>query len=110
MKRATNDTDDKIRKLFKEQLPYGGTTDNEWFTRKVLNRLPPKQSRNYNWITIAVYIISLFICSTGWVLFIFSRTPGLLLVKDLVGFVILLSTTIILLWHVISSLLHFSET
>ena len=105
----SNDIDEKLGKLLKEQSPLDAS-DNKWFTRKVLNLLPPKQSRSYTWITIAVYIIGLFICSIGWILFIFSRTPGLLLVKDVVGFAILLLTTIILLWQVISSVLRFSET
>lgn len=99
--------DKKLKALLKEQE----TIDtNEWFTRKVLNRLPPKSRHDYAWINIAVYIICLVICLAGWVMFIFSLTPGLLLVKDLLSGIALFAATAALLWQALGYLLHMAES
>lgn len=102
--------DKNISLLLKEQMPQAAADGNEWFTRKVLNRLPPKPERNYAWINVAVYVISLAICLAGWVIFIFSLTPGILLVKDLLSGIALFAVTVVLLWHALGHLLRMAET
>ena len=45
MKHFDNTDDMELSRLLKEQLPEAGR--NEWFTRKVMNRLPEKQQRSF---------------------------------------------------------------
>ena len=48
MKHFDNTDDMELSRLLKEQLPEAGR--NEWFTRKVMNRLPEKQQRSFGWL------------------------------------------------------------
>lgn len=101
-----DDIDKKIGIALKKQMP---AADNEWFTRRVLNRLPPKPVRSYSWIAVVAYIISLAICLAGWAVFIFSLSSGVILVKDVVAGAILFATTVALLWSALGKLLKTAE-
>lgn len=103
-----DEIDNKLGTLLKEHAPQAAD-NNEWFTRKVLNRLPPKPERNYTWLTVATYIVCFAVCVMVWVGFIISLTPGIILVKDVVVAAILVAVTVALLWHVLRSLLRSSE-
>lgn len=102
-----DETDLKISKLLKEQqaMPH----DNEWFTRKVLNRLPPRYVVAGKWIPVATCAACLLACLAGWAMFIFTRTPGVILVRDVVGVAILLASTTAVLYRMLRSILQISE-
>lgn len=104
-----DETDKKISALLKK-AGQTATASDEWFTRRVINRLPPKSVRSYAWVTVAVYVVCLAICLAGWAWFIFSLTPGILLVKDVLGGAALLFTTVVLLWQGLGELLRTAET
>ncbi len=106
MKRDT--VDEKIGRLLKKQLPP--SAENKWFVQKVLNRLPNKQPKSYFWVAAMVNIMCMVVCLIGWVLFIFSLSPNVILVKDVVVGTILFVVTVALFWRWIADLLMYSET
>ena len=64
MNKKEYDTDIKLRKLLKdiqEEAP-----ENEWFTRKVMNRLPDKKSKSHDWVMWCFYCVALIICIGFW--------------------------------------------
>lgn len=103
-----DDVDKKLGTLLKKHTPQAAD-NNEWFTCKVLNRLPPKPARSYTWLTVAIYIACFAMCFVGWGLFFATLTPGIILVKDVIGIAILVVVTVALLWHVLRNLLRSSE-
>ena len=103
-----DEIDDRLGALLKEHTPQAADS-NEWFTRKVLNRLPPKPKRSYTWLTVATYIVCFAVCIMVWLWFFLSLTPGIILVKDVVVAAILVVVTVALLWYVLRSMLRSSE-
>lgn len=57
--------DDKIKQLLKKELPK--ERENPWFTRKVLNRLPPRRERS-NIIEKWVFLIVTVCVTIGLIL------------------------------------------
>lgn len=57
-------SDSRLKELFREQLPQAPR--NPWFVRKVMNRLPAKNTLAYSWIEYASYIIAVICLVTGW--------------------------------------------
>lgn len=58
-------TDNDIKKLLQEGLPKSPRP--EWFTKKVMNRLPEKRKPSYCWIEYPFYAIALIIYIGAWV-------------------------------------------
>lgn len=62
---GTSASDDALRKLFAESLPEA--PKDEWFTRKVMNRLPDKPARRKQSIMERVcYAIGILGLLSGW--------------------------------------------
>ncbi len=59
-----HDNDIKLRKLLKEIKKEA--PENEWFTRKVMNRLPEKKSSRHGWVMWCFYCAALAICVGFW--------------------------------------------
>ena len=93
--------DIEISRRLKQSLPEAG--HNEWFTRKVLNRLPEKQKHSRAWVEPSLYFAGLFLCFIGWGLFLFSLNLNAILVKDIICFGLLLVSTVLLLWNIIEN-------
>lgn len=100
-----DETDNQISAMLKKQLPADGS-NNEWFTRKVLNRLPPKPRSNYAAAWIAIYVIWLAICLGGWMAFAITLTSGVILVKDVLTFIALIAATALLLFNIVGHTLR----
>ena len=47
-KENISDLDNELRRMLQQELPEAGS--DEWFTRKVMNRLPEKQPSSVSWI------------------------------------------------------------
>ena len=103
-----DDVDKKLGTLLKKHTPQAAD-NNEWFTRKVLNRLPPQNNTGCKWIPVATCAACLLACLAGWAMFIFTRTPGVILVRDVVGVAILLASTTAVLYRMLRSILQISE-
>lgn len=81
-------TDNDIKRLLQEGLPQAPRS--EWFTRKVMNRLPERRRPSYSWIEYISYAIALIIYIGAWVplLEAFSASAPLTM-NDLVSAVVL---------------------
>ena len=82
MKHFDNTDDMELSRLLKEQLPEAGR--NEWFTRKVMNRLPEKQQRSFGWLLPLAFTVSIILCLVGWVYFLHNLNLEIILVRDVV--------------------------
>lgn len=101
MKRETDDIE--LGRMLKQIQPEAGS--NEWFTRKVMNRLPEKRSPGLGWLLPAAFALSFIICLGGWAYFLHNLNLNLILVRDLVSLCVLLVTTIVVIWQFVHSLL-----
>ena len=80
MKHIDNNYDDiEFGKILKSVQPEAGK--NEWFTRKVMNRLPEKQRHGLGWLMPMALTVSLIICLAGWVYFLQNLTESIYSLK-----------------------------
>lgn len=103
MKHYDNIDDKELARLLKEQLPEAGR--NEWFTRKVMNRLPEKQQRSFGWLLQVAFALSIILCLAGWVYFLHNLNLEIILVRDVVTLATLFATTVVVMWQFLHSLL-----
>ena len=103
MKHFDNTDDMELSRLLKEQLPEAGR--NEWFTRKVMNRLPEKQQRSFGWLLQVAFALSIILCLVGWVYFLNNLNLEIILVRDVVTLATLFATTLVVLWQFLHTLL-----
>ena len=103
MKHFDNTDDMELSRLLKEQLPEAGR--NEWFTRKVMNRLPEKQQRSFGWLLQVAFALSIILCLVGWVYFLHNLNLEIILVRDVVTLATLFATTLVVLWQFLHTLL-----
>lgn len=103
MKHFDNIDDKELARLLKEQLPEAGR--NEWFTRKVMNRLPEKQQRSFGWLLPLAFTVSIILCLVGWVYFLHNLNLEIILVRDVVTLATLFATTLVVLWQFLHTLL-----
>lgn len=98
--------DIKLRQLFKNELPEAG--HNEWFTKKILNRLPAKQKSSISKIECIGYAIAIIAILTGWV-YIFStyKNDNVISIDEITIAITLLSCLIALIFAMIKPILKF---
>ena len=102
MKHYDNIDDKELARLLKEQLPEAGR--NEWFTRKVMNRLPEKQQRSFGWLLPLAVTVSIILCLVGWVYFLHNLNLEIILVRDVVTLATLFATTVVVMWQFLHTL------
>lgn len=102
MKHYDNIDDKELARLLKEQLPEAGR--NEWFTRKVMNRLPEKQQRSFGWLLQVAFTVSIILCLVGWVYFLHNLNLEIILVRDVVTLATLFATTVVVMWQFLHTL------
>lgn len=96
------DKDDiELGNLLKASQPKAGK--NEWFTRKVMNRLPERR-RTFGWVRHVVFLLCFVICAFSWAYLIATQNYDVIIVKDVVAFVTLFAVTIVLIWQFLQSL------
>ncbi|WP_278744462.1 hypothetical protein [Muribaculum intestinale] len=86
--------DDALRRAFQKGLPDAPVT--AWFTRKVMNRLPPRRRRMLNgmeWGAYGVAILVLALYWIGWISHIMSK--GMVTVGDIGDMAVLLGFTLL---------------
>ena len=103
MKHYDNIDDKELARLLKEQLPEAGR--NEWFTRKVMNRLPEKQQRSFGWLLPLAFTVSIILRLVGRVYFLHNLNLEIILVRDVVTLATLFATTLVVLWQFLHTLL-----
>lgn len=80
MKEDFNDIE--FKRLFQEKAHKPG--ENRWFTPRVLNRLPEKESSNVFSPEMWVYIIGILLCIVGWVFLFKTGFFDVITVKSLI--------------------------
>ena len=76
-------------------------TENEWFTPRVLNRLPEKLPRKHHWVSVLLYMLAMLVSAACWLGLFSNADFDVVTVRDIVYFVILLVVTVVLLWQAI---------
>ena len=66
-------------------------TENRWFTRRVLNRLPASHHRS--WFMTAVYIVVALVCALSWHTMLTSLN-GTVTVRDVLYLAIMAAVTL----------------
>lgn len=97
-----NDDDIQFGNLLKDSLPEAGRS--EWFTRKVLNRLPEKH-KTYHWLEYLIFTLCLAICGVCWMVFIYNQNFSVITVRDIIFATTLLAVTVTLLFQFIHRVL-----
>ena len=78
-------------------------TDNRWFTRRVLNRLPARHHRS--WFMTAVYVIVALVCALSWRSMIMSL-DGTVTVRDLLYMAIMALVTMYAIVSAAATVIH----
>ena len=102
----TNEEDQKLAQVLKQAAHDPG--ENPWFTRRVLNKLPEKQTRG-SWATVVLYAIALVACALCWLMMWRGQDWGAVTVRDVLYNVMMCAATLTVLWQTIVSLLHFAD-
>lgn len=109
MKKTTLDREDeKLARLLKRSSEQA--QDNEWFTARVLNRLPPKQRKSCRWVGNLLYLVAILVCAGCWCWVLMYGDFEVITVRDIVNFIIMIAISLALLfstvWHVMSADSH----
>ncbi|MDE5704683.1 hypothetical protein [Muribaculum sp.] len=86
--------DDALRSAFHKGLPDAPVT--AWFTRKVMNRLPPRRRRLLNGMEWSAYGVAILVLAVYWISWI-SRimNKGTVTVGDIGDMAVLLAFTLL---------------
>ena len=102
-----NDIEDKkLAQMLKQGAHDPG--ENPWFTRRVLGKLPEKQSHG-SWATTVVYAVALVVCALCWLMMWHGQDWGAFTVRDLLYNAMMGVVTLTVLWQVIASALHAAD-
>ena len=102
----TNDEDKKLAQVLKQAAHDPG--ENEWFTRRVLNKLPERKPRG-SWATTVACAIALAACVVCWLLMCRNQDWDAITVRDLLYHATMGTVTLIVLWQTIVSFLHAAD-
>ena len=96
MKDKKDKIDIELSKLLKQQSHQ--ETSNEWFTPRVLNKLPAKQDNSARHIAWGFYVAAVLVCAGvwGWLL-IFSDT-SVITIRDILYTTIAAIVTLVLIF------------
>ncbi len=100
---ANQEEDKQLARMLKQGAHDPG--ENEWFTRRVLNKLPEKQPRG-SWATTVIYAVALVVCIVCWLALWRGQDPGVITVRDVLYHVMIGIVTLTVLWQTVVSVLH----
>ena len=103
---TTIDEDKKLAQVLKQGAHDPG--ENEWFTRRVLNKLPEKRPRG-SWRVPVVYAIALLACAICWFMMWRAQDWGAVTVRDILYNVMMGAVTVTVLWQTIISVFHAAD-
>jgi len=102
----TNEEDKKLAQMLKQGAHDPG--ENPWFTRRVLNKLPEKQTHG-SWATTVLYAIALVVCALCWLYMLRGQDFTAITVRDVLYNALMAVVTLTVLWQTITSLLHAAD-
>lgn len=86
--------DKELGKLLKQGA--WGAESNEWFTHRVMHKLPTKKNNSalhFGWLC---YIVAVLVCVGYWVWTLAFNDPTVITVRDIIYFVVAIFVTILL--------------
>ncbi len=98
--------DNKLKQLLKEQSYKPGK--NEWFTPRVMNKLPAKQ-HSTGWINVVVNIAAVIACIVAWVMMLRYSDHQVITVRDIMYFTGLVGVSGLVAWQVLKGLVLADE-
>ena len=102
----TNEEDKKLVQMLKQGAHDPG--ENPWFTHRVLNKLPEKQSRG-SWATTVIYAIALVACALCWLMMWRGQDWGAVTVRDVLYNAMMGFVTLTVLWQTITSFIQAAD-
>jgi len=102
-----NKQDDRLAQLLKQQAHQ--PVENEWFTPRVLGKLPERAPRR-SWWPIVLLVAAIVVCAVCWGMVVRDYDYRVLTVRDVVHFIVLVVLTIVVLWQCIVALIHTAES
>ena len=86
--------DKELSKLLKQQA--WGAEPNEWFTHRVMHKLPAKRNKSALHFAWFCYIAAVVVCIGFWVWMLTVNDNSVITVRHIIYFVIALAVTIML--------------
>ena len=104
MNKLDQDMDDlQLGELLKnEAYP---ATENRWFTRRVLNRLPARE-RSRRWIVPLLVAAALLACAACWGFVFSNMCITVITVREVIQVAIMLIATAVVLWQSVVTIVH----
>jgi len=91
-----DDKDKELSKLLKENSYQ--ETSNEWFTRRLLNKLPAKGDNSARHVAWAFYIAAIVVCVGWWTWLLLSSDHTVVTVRDILNVTIASIVTVVLVF------------
>ena len=76
--------------------------ENEWFTRRLLNRLPAREQRRSRLVWAVVSVVALVMCVGCWLWLVGTQDPVAFTMRDLTHYVLMSVLSVFVLWSVTS--------
>ena len=86
--------DNELGKLLKQES--WDADSNEWFTHRVMNKLPAKRNNSALHFAWVCYIAAALVCVGYWVWTLVFNDNTVITVRDIIYFVVAISVTIML--------------
>lgn len=103
MKRTEEDI--ALGKLLKQECHQA--EENEWFTPRVVNRLPVKEHRRRRRVWSVISLIALVLCIGCWLWLLAGQDRTVFTIRDLTNYIIMGAVTVLALWQVITEAVKF---
>lgn len=96
MKEKKDKIDVELSQLLKQQSYKENT--NEWFTPRVLNKLPAKQDNSARHMAWGFYVAAVLVCAGVWTWLLFFSDTSVITIRDLIYTTIAAIVTLILVF------------
>ena len=73
--------------------------ENEWFTRRVLNRLPEREHRRLRWVWAVLSVLAFMACTLCWVWLLHDQDRAVITMRDLINFISMGIISLVVLWQ-----------
>lgn len=98
--------DEKLARLLQRYSHQ--ETGNEWFTPRVLNRLPekPQNLKTSHWVAHLLYALAILVCAGCWLWIYLYSDLSVITVRDVLYFAFMIIVTLILVLNTTKHFLH----
>ncbi len=91
--------DNKIAQQLREHGYKAGA--NPWFTPRVMNRLPERQS-THRWVGHVIYVVAAIVCLMCWLVLLNNQDFTVITVRDITHYAVAIAVTAFLLWNAVA--------